>query len=187
MRTAIVSLGCVLAAAACAGRSAPPAGTSPPPPPAPDATFSGWERLTLTGVGREEPEGRPLAGVIVRVQGSATGVVTDRTGTYRIQGLEGGSYTVEAVRVGFYPERREISFGAHSICTQCRETAGDERVLHFWMRRADQLLSARTPGRTGHPPSPASKNRKAGTGTPHRPGHPGEIVTIRRFPPFVGL
>ena len=46
-------------------------------PPATDATYSGWERFTLTGVVREEPEGRPLAGVIVRIQGSNTGTVTD--------------------------------------------------------------------------------------------------------------
>jgi hypothetical protein len=144
MRTVVLSLACALALAGCGIRAAPSAATGSPPPPAPDATYSGWERFTLTGVVREEPEGRPLAGVMVRLQGSNTGVVTDGTGTYRIQGLEGGSYTVEALRAGFYPERREITFGSHAICTQCRESAGAERVLHFWMRRADLL-----PGEAG--------------------------------------
>jgi hypothetical protein len=85
-----------------------------------DASYSGWERFTLTGVVREEPEGCPLAGVIVRVQGPGPGVLTDGTGTYRITGLEDGSYTVEAVKAGFHPERREISFGSHAICTTDR-------------------------------------------------------------------
>jgi hypothetical protein len=58
--------------------------------------------------------------VIVRVQGSGAGVLTDGTGTYRIPSLEGGSYTVEAVKAGFYPERREISFGSHAICATDR-------------------------------------------------------------------
>lgn len=137
MRPRLLLHCCLLPLLSCGVQPPPPVGV-PPQAATQDQerTYSGWQRFTLVGVVREEAGGRPLAGVVVRVQGTRHNALTDQAGRYRIEGLEGGTYTVEAIRVGYYSERRDIAFSTDVMCTQCADAAHPERVLHFSMRPA---------------------------------------------------
>jgi Carboxypeptidase regulatory-like domain len=108
------------------------------PAPVEENTYTGWERFTLTGVVREEASTRPLSGVLVRAL--ADGVpqgrmsITDDQGTYRLEGLEAGSYTIEAARAGYYTERREIGYHTDASCVECPPSPV-QQTLNFNMRQ----------------------------------------------------
>jgi len=56
----------------------------------------------------------------------------------RHQILEAGVYTVEARRIGYYTERREIAFGSHALCAgACSVATLARRSLDFAMRLAE--------------------------------------------------
>lgn len=91
-------------------------------------------RFTVAGTVREEATGRPMEGILVRLAGAHPPryAATDSAGRYRFEGLEDGSYTIEAARPGFYTERRDISYvGNDWTCIQCPLR---EHTLDFHMR-----------------------------------------------------
>jgi len=72
-------------------------------------------RATLTGVVKDDT-GAPIPGVTVTATRATEGVapevaVTDREGSFRIEGLAPGAYTAEAVLDGFQPVRTEVKLG----------------------------------------------------------------------------
>ncbi|MFB6273051.1 MAG: SusC/RagA family TonB-linked outer membrane protein [Salinibacter sp.] len=74
--------------------------------------------------------GRTLPGVNVTVQGTATGAATDSEGTYRITGLEPGTYTLRATFVGFQAGVRE----------GIEVSAGDTTTVDFTLQPATTAL-----------------------------------------------
>jgi TonB-linked SusC/RagA family outer membrane protein len=65
-------------------------------------------RATLTGVVKDVASGTPVAGVLVKVPGLGTQVVTDSAGRYRIINLSlGATVSVEATRLGYGMTRLE--------------------------------------------------------------------------------
>ena len=68
-----------------------------------------WAQTTgsVTGTITSAASGEPLPGVNVLVEGTQQGTATDANGTYRITGIEAGTYTVRASFVGYGDETEE--------------------------------------------------------------------------------
>jgi iron complex outermembrane receptor protein len=60
-------------------------------------------------------QGMPLADVMVRIEGSTRGAVTNADGRYRLVGLAAGRYELIAQRVGLTTERRVVSVPSGSV------------------------------------------------------------------------
>ena len=58
---------------------------------------------------------QPVAGAVVRVEGSNSVSTTDETGRFRIAGLSGAQVTIEVRRIGYRPERRTVNVGDTDI------------------------------------------------------------------------
>ena len=87
---------------------------------------------TLTGQVQDE-DGLPVAAASVEIIGTAYRTMTDSRGRFMIVGIEPGTYTIEAKRVGYNTGRREvqISSGANQTSLQLRYSplALDELVV----------------------------------------------------------
>lgn len=131
-------------------------GAAPPPQAATReiacARF-GYAALNLAGVVQEEDGGRPLPGAVVRVVGSRRAAVTDDRGEYRISGLTPGPHAVEATRVGYHREEREIYVHDGDVIRFCG--ADTTALLRFHMRPAGLSVRGRPAG-TSSPSSPVS-------------------------------
>jgi outer membrane cobalamin receptor len=68
-------------------------------------------------------DGKPLAGVTVRIAGTETGSATDKEGQYRINPIKEGRYTVEFSYIGMKTVSREIRIeaGRDKILNVCIE------------------------------------------------------------------
>ena len=108
--------------------------------PPDSSTYSGWTRWVMVGTVVEET-GRPLPGAFVQIRGTRYTTRTDSLGRYRFQGLEAGSYEVVVSAVGYYRERRDITYGQHAMCIRCPVSSMPERTLNFRMRPQDFIES----------------------------------------------
>jgi hypothetical protein len=97
----------------------------------------------LRGVVRVEATGQAIAGAVVSVESlSKRHTVTDANGSYRLDSLPLGAYTIDARRLGYYVERREIAVHCpiaivDSAGRPLRTNAGcdsDQQILNFHMR-----------------------------------------------------
>src|SRR5687767_2076883 len=66
---------------------------------------------TISGRVRDAATAVPLAGVQVRVDGTALGTMTRADGTYTITGVPAGAHFVSARRIGYAPERLQVTVG----------------------------------------------------------------------------
>lgn len=85
---------------------------------------------TLRGTVTDSAARRPIDGVQVTVVGTLLGGVTNASGEYTIRGLNAGTYTVRAARLGFAAGQRQVTV-----------TAGGETTADFVMRAAAINLS----------------------------------------------
>jgi TonB-linked SusC/RagA family outer membrane protein len=85
----------------------------------PDA--AGAQANTATGViaGRvtDASVDAPLPGVSLQVEGTRLGAGTGNDGRYRISGLQPGTYTVVARRIGYNPQRQSVTVGGSGEAT----------------------------------------------------------------------
>jgi len=125
----------------------------------------------IAGVVRDAVGGQPLAGVSVRAEsaesGGAVGIFqqsagTDASGAYRIEGLDGGRYTVTARREGYGFESRSVT-----ISDPTGETA-----VEFELQRADALMFKVVDGLSGLPLHSVAALVQVGGGDPLDPAAP---------------
>jgi TonB-linked SusC/RagA family outer membrane protein len=67
--------------------------------------------------------GGPLVAASVTVEGTTLGAVAREDGTYRITGVQPGSHTVVARRVGYSPERRTVTVTSGDVTVDFQLTA----------------------------------------------------------------
>lgn len=70
------------------------------------------QRASIAGQVVDAQTGQPLANVSLIVQGTQLGALTDASGAFLIQGVEPGSYTIVASRIGFRAEQAEVDVPA---------------------------------------------------------------------------
>lgn len=70
----------------------------------------------LSGIVRDG-DGRPVDGATVAVWGSGLEVRSNDRGAFTLEGLPGGTQTVEARRIGFEPVRRPVQLSEHDPTT----------------------------------------------------------------------
>jgi len=92
----------------------------------------GFTSFTLVGAVQEEEGGHPLPAATIRVVGSSRVAVSDSSGVYRISELPIGTHIVEASRVGYYREQREIGVYDGDVLQSC--DSDTTAVLRFYMR-----------------------------------------------------
>ena len=78
---------------------------------------------TINGRVRDAASGAPLAGVQVRVDGTALGTMTRADGGYTINGVPAGTHFVSARRIGYAPERIEVTVGTAAAATVAQDFA----------------------------------------------------------------
>ncbi|MBX6332407.1 MAG: TonB-dependent receptor [Gemmatimonadaceae bacterium] len=90
--------------------------------------------------------GAPLSNVVVRVDSSTGGTLTDAEGRYRIPGLAPGSHTLTAQRIGLSPARQAVTVAAGATVHAdfaLRETAAVlEPLVVSATREAEQRSNA---------------------------------------------
>ncbi|MCC6927716.1 MAG: carboxypeptidase regulatory-like domain-containing protein [Gemmatimonadaceae bacterium] len=79
---------------------------------------------TLRGTVRK-PDGTPLEGARLAFWGAGLDATTNSTGSFRLEQLPAGTYTVEARALGFLPQRRAIDVSERN------ETVADFRLESF--------------------------------------------------------
>ncbi|MCJ8165104.1 TonB-dependent receptor [Pontibacter sp. E15-1] len=84
----------------------------------------------ITGTVRDRNTQEPLIGVSVQVVGSQLGTVTNEKGTFRIESLPVGSYTVQSSYIGYQPQSR----------FNINVTVGNVQILNFEMAPAASEL-----------------------------------------------
>ena len=83
----------------------------------------GWaETGTISGKVRDKDTGEPLPGASVIVEGTKLRTVTEDDGSYRIEGIPAGTYSVTAKMVGYMPLTTKVTIGT-----------GESAVLDFDM------------------------------------------------------
>lgn len=100
--------------------------------PQPRCASLGFTSFTLVGAVREEESGQLLSATTIRVLGSSRVAVTDSSGAYRIPRLPLGTHVVEASRVGYYREKREVGVYDGDVLRLC--DSDTTAVLRFYMR-----------------------------------------------------
>jgi TonB-linked SusC/RagA family outer membrane protein len=94
---------------------------------------------TIAGRVTDAAAGAPLPGVSLQVEGTRLGAGTANDGRFRIPGLQPGTYTVVARRIGYNPQRQSVTIAG----------AG-EVVANFALQSSpialDQVVVTGTPG-----------------------------------------
>jgi hypothetical protein len=72
---------------------------------------------TIKGTVVDSKTGEPLPGVNVVIEGTQRGAATDSEGTFQINKVEAGSYTLVARYIGYQKQKRTLSIGANSTET----------------------------------------------------------------------
>ena len=72
--------------------------------------------------------GAPLSDVMVRVEGTTRGAVTDANGSYRIPAVPAGRYALVAQRIGLEPQRESIAVAA-GAATRADFTLAEKAAL----------------------------------------------------------
>ena len=67
---------------------------------------------TLTGIVTDAGSMRPLAAVVVAIEGTSFGVLTNASGGYIVLSVPAGQYTVRATRVGYREGERTVTVAA---------------------------------------------------------------------------
>ncbi len=68
-------------------------------------------RAAITGSVRDSVSGEPLAGATIRLRGTVRGTTTGRDGTFRLQRIPAGVYTITASFVGYQTATRVVAVG----------------------------------------------------------------------------
>ncbi len=74
----------------------------------------GWAQQSTGSISGQvlDGTGEALPGADVKLQGTARGAITDRTGRYRISAVPPGKYTIEVTLIGFRGKQAEITVEA---------------------------------------------------------------------------
>ncbi|MEX1186806.1 MAG: SusC/RagA family TonB-linked outer membrane protein [Gemmatimonadaceae bacterium] len=78
---------------------------------------------TISGRVRDVASAAPLTGVQVRVEGTALGTMTRADGSYTITGVPAGSHFLSARRIGYAPERIQVTVGTAAAATVAQDFA----------------------------------------------------------------
>jgi iron complex outermembrane recepter protein len=69
-------------------------------------------RLSGQVSGRDQGQTEPLAGANVWLKGTNRGATTDRSGSFQVERVPAGSYTLVVSFIGYRPEERAVELGA---------------------------------------------------------------------------
>ena len=125
----------------------------------------------LDGVIVEEANREPVRGisVVVTVANRDHVAATDSLGGYRICALPQGQYIARAVRIGFYPEEREIWLDCFDVA-RVFNSSGElisgclhEAKLNFYMRRPGPNILPPAADNSLGMPAPPPNNGLQGT------------------------
>lgn len=92
-------------------------------PAEPAAAATTGEQTSLTGTVFDGATGTPIAGAVVRIEGTDFSAATDERGAYRFPGLPAGSYNVTLDYLGDAPRSESVTI-----------VAGEEASLNFTRR-----------------------------------------------------
>ncbi|HSH46086.1 MAG TPA: TonB-dependent receptor plug domain-containing protein, partial [Longimicrobiales bacterium] len=81
------------------------------------------QESVVSGMVVSEQSLQPLAGVQVVVEGQAVSSVTDASGRFRLEGLRGGTVTLQATLLGYRTVTREVAVGSRDVRLQMPESA----------------------------------------------------------------
>lgn len=84
---------------------------------------------TISGTVTDSASGTPVPAVQVLIAGTTRGAVTDDAGRYAIRGLDAGSVTVRAQRIGYKPASRTVTVGEGATVDVSFAVAEAARVL----------------------------------------------------------
>jgi len=101
------------------------------------SSYEFTEPGVIQGIVIEELTRRPVIRAQVRIPGTNYQTYTDSLGHYRLDGLQGREFTVQARAIGYIAETRQsrLPFPPHTVCGGvCRPWVPSE-VLNFYMRR----------------------------------------------------
>ena len=94
----------------------------------------GQATAVIRGTISDSSTNRGIAGVQVRIGGSALGAVTNDAGQYTIRGVPAGAAQLSAQRLGFAPARRQVNVRAGDTLTE-------NFILHSAAVQLDEIVS----------------------------------------------
>ena len=83
----------------------------------------------ITGLVTDSASGRGVGSVQVVIVGTTRGALTDESGRYTIRGVDAGTQSVRAQRIGYRPETRTVTVGAGETVEQNFAVVEVARVL----------------------------------------------------------
>jgi outer membrane cobalamin receptor len=98
------------------------------------AAVTAKAQTAIRGTVTDCADGKPLAGVTVRIVGTSTGDATDGNGKYQFTNLKAGTHTLEFSFVGMAPVRKEINVSGNrdnilNVCMKDDAASLDEVVV----------------------------------------------------------
>ena len=94
------------------------------------ATMAAQGNGSISGTVTDSASGLPVASVAIVVSGTTRGAMTDESGRYAVRGLDAGTWTVRAQRIGYRPAARTVTVAA-----------GEAATLNFSIGEAARILS----------------------------------------------
>lgn len=147
---------------------------------------------TISGTITDSTTGTPVPAVQVVVVGSTRGAVTDDAGRYAIRGLDAGTVTVRAQRIGYRPASRSVTLAEGATVDLSFAVAEAARVLtevvsigYGTDTRAEVTSAVTTVNPEAVQSTPvagvdaALQGRAAGVQVTQNAGNPGVGITVR--------